>query len=279
MRSTLASPLARSIRIRDGVGVAAAIAQARELTFKRLTIERPALILVKRGTKILRARGREWVAHAGDAIAIAADVVVDVINRPSASGDYEARCLVWDEDLVVEHGQRAAGSNSVDVAASLKRLEPAFHTAFDAVGQAIGDAEAVPLDIARHRARELLIWLELRGLRFDAIRAVTPAERLRRLLGSDLAHDWTAAEAAARLALSESTLRRRLAEEGVGFNEILIDVRMSTALALLQSSDRQIAEIAWEVGYASASRFAVRFRDRFGCSPRDVRTRVATSDE
>ncbi len=269
----MAHPSERSIRVRDGVGVAAAIAQARELTFKRITIERPALILVKRGTKVLRAGGHEWVTHAGEAIAIAADVVVDVINRPSASGDYEARCLVWEEGLVREHAERATASGSIDVAASLNRLEPAFHAAFDAVGQAIGDADAVPLDIARHRARELLIWLELRGLRFDAGRAVTPAERLRRLLGTDVAHDWTTAEAAARLALSESTLRRRLAEEGIGFNEILIDVRMSTALSLLQSSDRQISEIAWDVGYASASRFAVRFRDRFGCSPRDVRSK------
>lgn len=273
MTEPIARPPFRSLEARDGVGVTLALAQARELTFKRLVIQQPMMILVKRGTKVLRGRGRKWVVHAGEAVAIAADVVVDVVNRPSASGDYEARCLIWDDDLVAEHGARAAAVGAIDTAASLERLEPGFHAAFEAVGRAIGDTVGIPQDIARHRARELLIWLELRGLRFEAGRAVTPAERLRRLLSSDLGRDWTTADAAARLALSESTLRRRLAEEGSSFNEILIDARMSAALSLLQSSDRQVAEIAWEVGYASPSRFAVRFRDRFGCAPRDVRTK------
>ena len=46
---------------------------------------------------------------------------------------------------------------------------------------------------------------------------------------------------------------------------------MNRALGLLQATDLPVGVIAAEVGYASPSRFAVRFRARFGLSPRDIR--------
>ena len=46
---------------------------------------------------------------------------------------------------------------------------------------------------------------------------------------------------------------------------------MSFAMTLLQSTDHPIAHIAAQVGYESPSRFAVRFRDRFGFAPTVVR--------
>jgi AraC-like DNA-binding protein len=71
--------------------------------------------------------------------------------------------------------------------------------------------------------------------------------------------------------MSEATFRRRLAEQGQCFNSILIDVRMMTALVLLQVTDCPISEVAYQVGYESASRFSVRFKKRFGFSPMAVR--------
>ncbi len=263
----------RAVQHREGVGVSAGIAQARELRFARISIDRPCLIVVRRGTKILRAGAREWVAHAGEAIALAGGRVFDVTNRVSPSGAYEARCLLWDADLIEAHAGRAASARPIDEAVALKGLEPAFFSAFDAATQAIGDAGGVPLDIARHRLAELLIWMELRGVRFASVQPVSPAERVRHLVGTAPQREWTTAEVASRLALSETTLRRRLAEERTTFAEILIDVRMTTALSLLQSTDRPISDIAFDVGYASPSRFAVRFRSRFGASPRMIRTR------
>lgn len=60
--------------------------------------------------------------------------------------------------------------------------------------------------------------------------------------------------------MSEATLRRRLEKEGLSFLQILIDVRMTRALALLQVTDLSIGQIALEVGYNSPSRFAARLR-------------------
>jgi AraC-like DNA-binding protein len=78
-------------------------------------------------------------------------------------------------------------------------------------------------------------------------------------------------QVAERLAMSEATLRRRLNAEGTGFVELLADVRMSHAMTLLQSTDRPVAHIASAVGYESASRFAIRFRERFGFAPTAIR--------
>lgn len=46
---------------------------------------------------------------------------------------------------------------------------------------------------------------------------------------------------------------------------------MNRALGLLQGSDLPVAMVAAEVGYASPSRFALRFRARFGLSPGAIR--------
>ena len=50
-----------------------------------------------------------------------------------------------------------------------------------------------------------------------------------------------------------------------------MDARMTFALGMIQTTDLPINRIALDVGYASPSRFAVRFRERFGISPSHVR--------
>ena len=71
--------------------------------------------------------------------------------------------------------------------------------------------------------------------------------------------------------MSEATLRRKLAKVGTTLTDIIIDVRMTMALFMLQSTDRSITEISFAVGYESPSRFAMRFRSRFGFAPSELR--------
>ena len=71
--------------------------------------------------------------------------------------------------------------------------------------------------------------------------------------------------------MSEVMLRRKLSMENTALRNLMIDVRMSSALALLQSTDWPISAIAQHVGYESASRFAERFRKRFGFAPTAIR--------
>lgn len=85
--------------------------------------------------------------------------------------------------------------------------------------------------------------------------------------------EWRIGTLAARLAMSEPTLRRRLAEAGTSATEIIADVHLTAALTLLQTSSVPITQIASEVGYLSPSWFAARFRARFGISPAQIRGR------
>jgi AraC-like DNA-binding protein len=142
----------------------------------------------------------------------------------------------------------------------------AFHRAFDALGD-----DRVPAAIATHRLEEVLLWLGERGFHFAPPRPASIGQQVRRLLAADPATGWSVDRVARLLATSAPTLRRRLAEEGVGFRGLVQDVRMSHALALLQNTDLPVLHVALAVGYDSASRFTARFRARFGYLPSDVR--------
>ena len=76
---------------------------------------------------------------------------------------------------------------------------------------------------------------------------------------------------ASELALFEVKLPHRLALEGTSLTALLVDARMASALTLLQATTQPVSGIAHSVGYESPSRFAVRFRQRFGFAPTAVR--------
>ncbi|WP_244102117.1 AraC family transcriptional regulator [Burkholderia ambifaria] len=124
----------------------------------------------------------------------------------------------------------------------------------------------------QHRLLDLLIALAERGYGFAvATQQPTTADRLRSLIGETPSHHWTAHAASRELAMSEATLRRRLAGENMRFEELLIDVRMHHAMMLMQTTGWSVPHIAEACGYKSRARFAERFRDRFGCLPSKVR--------
>ena len=54
---------------------------------------------------------------------------------------------------------------------------------------------------------------------------------------------------------------------------------MCFAMMLLQATDHAVTRVALEVGYESASRFAIRFRERFGFSPGAIRGRRPAGHE
>ncbi len=76
---------------------------------------------------------------------------------------------------------------------------------------------------------------------------------------------------AALLGTSRRTLQRKLSEGGLTFRDLLEQVRMERALALLVDSSASITEIAFEVGYDDATSFSRAFRRWNGCPPKSVR--------
>ncbi len=75
------------------------------------------------------------------------------------------------------------------------------------------------------------------------------------------------ADAAASLGLSPRSLRRRLAEEGTGYGEVLDRVRARFAQAELQVPGVRVATVAASMGYADAAAFRRAFRRWTGASP------------
>lgn len=266
---------------RNGVGVTARIVQRHSLTFARVPFNHPVLIVVQRGIKTLRAPGCEWEVPAGQAIAINRGQTLDIRNLPDARGAYEARWLVWDESLLDLHGAQTTSSRSLEPDATVTRLirsawplgalGPSFMQAVDAAIASVLEPETTPLEVARHRMRELLVWIGTRDGHFESAEVPSMQQRVRDLLSASPQRNWTATQVGSELAMSEATLRRRLMAEGVRLSELLVDVRMSLALTLLQATSLPVTQIAMNTGYESPSRFAVRFRQRFGFAPTEVR--------
>lgn len=74
----------------------------------------------------------------------------------------------------------------------------------------------------------------------------------------------------ARINTTERTLRRRLADEGTTFEQLLTGLQRERAIALLGGTT-PIAQIAHAVGFADASAFSRAFRRWTGKSPSDFR--------
>ena len=270
---------ARELHVQPGVGIAAHVLQARELEILRSHVDQPALIMVDKGTKIVRpARGGAVQARPGQAIILAGNQTVDFNNTVTDSAHYEARWLVFDNALLDDayYRERASriesGGSGAAPARLMARPSRQLANAFDNARQSLAPAENIPAAVARQRVLEVLHWLLEAGL---VVRAASAnpgvAARVRALIGANLDSAWSTDRVAAALAFSEATLRRRLAAEHTSLTELLTDARMATALTLLQATARPVSDIALSVGYESASRFAVRFRQRFGFAPTAVR--------
>lgn len=265
-----AGTVTRKIEQRSGIGATGHVIQRRDLLLARLVIDQPVLIVVRRGRKVLAKDGAETTLGPGDAVAITGGTVYDVINRPDAEGVYEACWLSMAPSLI----DRFAATSSTPAIAdhlALPQQPAAFHESFDRATASIA-ARDLPDAVAAQRVQEMLAWIDHKGAHLATIHAPTTTHRLRALLAGAPARDWNASEVARSLGMSEATLRRRLAAEKTSLTAQLTDLRMSLALTLLQVTDRQVGDIAHEVGYESASRFATRFRARFGVSPSDIRT-------
>lgn len=76
---------------------------------------------------------------------------------------------------------------------------------------------------------------------------------------------------AARLHVSPSTLKRRLAAAGVSFQRLVEDARRARAVFLLLESNMSLAEISEKLGYRDLSSFSHAFKRWTGVSPGSFR--------
>lgn len=92
--------------------------------------------------------------------------------------------------------------------------------------------------------------------------------RVRRLLRNQRPDQWpTFEDLAVSLNLSASSLRRRLMEEGVSYQDLKDALRRDLAIEALSHSGRPVADIAAELGFAEPGAFHRAFRRWTGSRP------------
>ena len=90
---------------------------------------------------------------------------------------------------------------------------------------------------------------------------------IRRLLANSRGRYPSIKEAAASLAVSERTLRRRLAKENITYKQVALDFRMELTASYLRGAEISIQEIAFVTGYADPSNFHRTFARHTGMTP------------
>lgn len=103
--------------------------------------------------------------------------------------------------------------------------------------------------------------------------------KLRKLfLDNDVFNALTLSDCAIVLNVSETTLKRRLGEEGLSYQAILDNVRENQAKQYLENSTMSVQQISEALGFSNRSAFARSFRSWTGSSPLQYRQSYLTTN-
>lgn len=97
------------------------------------------------------------------------------------------------------------------------------------------------------------------------------SHKLHNIISAHVSSDLSVEVLTEKLAMSESTLRRKLSAEGTSLQVIKDRVKLGHGLHLVQTSLDPIGRIAERCGYQSQSRFTEKFKHLFGITPTELR--------
>jgi len=99
------------------------------------------------------------------------------------------------------------------------------------------------------------------------------SHKVHTIVSANIENDLGADFISSMLAMSESTLRRKLSAEGSSLKMIKdrVRVRLGHGLHLVQTSLDPIGRIAEQCGYSSQSRFTDKFKQLFAITPTELR--------
>lgn len=243
-------------------------------TIKTLSIRADVFIAVTCGTKRLHKPGAAIDVCESHGVMISRGTQWDVTNDPKGSGQYQALALAFPDEMVRE-------INAFDALARTLIVSTANTVGLDdelrlAIERTLPPEKMRPVsaELLHHRVKEVLLLLAQRGFRFAAMDEASWAEKVRRLVSQRPHAEWDVPNLAAAFHMSESTLRRRLQGCGVTLAALVKEVRMETALNLLQTTRLSIGEVAHHCGWQSHSRFTSAFQERWGVPPSIVRAKL-----
>jgi AraC-like DNA-binding protein len=227
-------------------------------------IIKPLLIFVLAGVKQL-GKDSEIVCPAGGFVFLSNSPTVDMRNIP-VDEEYFAVLIDFDYDDFNQF-RRPAGPTR-------KYFQGEIDFVLAKTLQQYMEWSTFAHPAAWHfRKKELLQTIYQCG--YDEVSAIAEhpslSHQLHDIISEDIAGDWSVERFTAKLALSESTLRRKLKAEGTDIHAILNRTRLGHALHLVQTTMDPIGRIAERCGYASQSRFTDKFKQLFGITPSELR--------
>ena len=94
-------------------------------------------------------------------------------------------------------------------------------------------------------------------------------EKFRTIIQTNLSNSDLNVEAiSSELGISRAQLYRKIKSiTGVSPNDIIRKARLKRAERLLETTDKSVSEVAYEVGFSSPSYFTKCYREFFGCTP------------
>ncbi len=245
----------------------------KEQKLLNVPIVKPVLIVVLSGDKEL-GKNSELVCHSGSFIFLSDRPSINMRNIP-LDVEYFALLIEFEpEDFVGAHATRNSQAHSAQdhfIGETTEVLQKCLM-------QFVESSLWAPQHLWATRRQEIIALLHHLG--HDEVYSMMGSPKVGRQL-----HDIFVERSAdklsldsvcERLAMSESTLRRKLKAEGTNIQEVKDQARLGLGLHLLQTSQYSIGLVAEKCGYLSQSRFARRFKGRFGLTPSELRkTKVA----
>jgi len=157
------------------------------------------------------------------------------------------------------------------------------------LGCALGASEQIQIAFSANDARRpfltenMAMWAAfepaLNSRLCDLDAQASMRERVRAVLLETLPAGITSIDKVAqRLAISKRSLQRQLADESVGFQELLSEVRHELARHYLSRTDISAGEISWLLGFQESNSFIRAFRSWTGTTPAAYRQGRAGMD-
>jgi len=236
----------------------------KEQKLLNVPIAKPLLIVVLSGDKALGSNN-ELVCHSGDFIFLADSPSINMRNIPKGK-EYFALLIEFDyQDF---NGLQINASNKQDcfIGKTTADLEKCLQ-------QFVEVSLWAPKKLWSLRKREIILLLCHLGHEEILSLLGNPQikDQLHEMFINQGFHKLTIEHICEQLAMSESTVRRKLKLEGTSVQEVKDQARLGLALHLLQTSRNSIGVIADKCGYQSQSRFTERFKKRFGLTPTELR--------
>lgn len=149
-------------------------------------------------------------------------------------------------------------------------IKPGFVEIFHALKDINSSPEFNPISISSeytHMMMYLLIWFAQAGKQDIYVGKVSLAEKIYSIIYQDIEKPWNLRSLASVLFMSESTIKRKLKEEGTSFSHIYTAARMSYAKELLLLPGMRVSTVAQKCGFTHVSYFVSCFKKQYGITP------------